>query len=101
MKIVGFNYRGLGNDPAVQDLLDLKRAEDPDVLFLCETKLDDKEMERFRWLLGLPNMTVKKAEGRSRGVAMFWKREVDVSLRSFGRRHIDVDIKGDDGGSGG
>ena len=27
---------------------------------------------------------------------MFWRREVDVTLRSFGRRHIDVDVKMED-----
>ena len=33
----------------------------------------------------------------TRGVAVFWRKEVDVTLRSFGRRHIDVDVRRDDG----
>jgi exonuclease III len=97
MIVVGYNCRGLGNGPAVRGLLSLKRKVDPDVLFLAETKLHEREMERFRWLLELPHMCVKNPEGRSRGVAMFWKRSVDVILRSFGRRHIDVDITREDG----
>jgi hypothetical protein len=40
--------------------LELKRVEDPDVLFLFETKLDDREMERFRWMLGLTFLVVVK-----------------------------------------
>lgn len=71
MKLIGWNYRGLGNGPAVQSLLDLGRTEDPDVLFLAETKLMEKELERFRWMLGLAHMTAWNPEGRSRGVALF------------------------------
>jgi hypothetical protein len=63
MQIVAQNCRGLGNGPAVNGLLDLQRKEDPDVLFLCETKLDQRRLEWFRWKLGMPNMTVKNCEG--------------------------------------
>lgn len=52
MKLVGWNSRELGNGPAVQGLLDLGRAEDPDVLFLAETKMTVSELEKFRWRLG-------------------------------------------------
>jgi exonuclease III len=76
----------------VNSLLELKRREDPDVLFLFETKLDGCEMERFRWMLELTSMWVVKPEGRSRGLAVFWRKELDLSLRSSGRRHIDFDV---------
>jgi hypothetical protein len=54
-------------------------------------------MEKFRWMLELPHMIVKNPEGRSRGIALFWKRSVNVSLRSVGRRHIDIDTTNGDG----
>jgi exonuclease III len=97
MIVAGWNGRGLGNDPAVRGLLNFKRKVNPDVLFLAETKLREREIEKFRWLLEMPHMCLKNPEGRSRGVAMLWKRSVQVSLRSFGRRHIDVDIRREDG----
>uniref|UniRef100_A0A453D5J8 Reverse transcriptase domain-containing protein n=1 Tax=Aegilops tauschii subsp. strangulata TaxID=200361 RepID=A0A453D5J8_AEGTS len=37
-------------------------------------------------------MNAWNPEGRSRGVALFWRRGVDVTLRSYGRRHVDVDV---------
>jgi exonuclease III len=92
MIVAGYNCRGLGNSPTVRGLLSFKRKVDPDVLFLAETKLHEREMEKFRWMLELPNMCVRNPEGRSRGIAMFWKRNVNVVLRSFGRRHVDVDV---------
>jgi exonuclease III len=47
MKVVSSNCRGLGNQPAVRGLHDLQKAEEPDLLFLCETKLTEEEMDRF------------------------------------------------------
>jgi exonuclease III len=47
MKIVSQNYPGLGNELAVQGLMDLHKAEEPDILFLLETKMLQKEMDRF------------------------------------------------------
>ncbi|XP_073355469.1 uncharacterized protein [Aegilops tauschii subsp. strangulata] len=93
MKIISWNCRGLGNGSAVRSLLELGRVEDPDVLFLSETRLYEKELEHLRWKLGLVNLLVWNPEGRSRGIALFWRRGVDVTLRSYGRRHMDVDVK--------
>ena len=97
MKIVSWNCRGLGNGPAVRSLLELGRTEEPDILFLCETRLKEKELGRFRWLLGLANMVAWKDEGSGRGVALFWRQGVDVTLRSYRRRHVDVDVTREDG----
>uniref|UniRef100_A0A453RSW6 Endonuclease/exonuclease/phosphatase domain-containing protein n=1 Tax=Aegilops tauschii subsp. strangulata TaxID=200361 RepID=A0A453RSW6_AEGTS len=98
MKIISWDCRGLGNGPAVQGLLEMGRLEDPDILFLAETKLIEGELERFRWSLGLANMIAWDPVGRSRGIVMFWRRGVDVTLRSYGRRHVDVDVEGEEGG---
>ena len=97
MRIVSWNCWGIGNGPAVRGLLDLKRVEDPDVVFLCETKLFEREMEQYRWKTGLVNMCVRNPEGRSRGLAILWKRGVNLILRSMGRRHIDADITDENG----
>jgi hypothetical protein len=32
----------------------------------------------------------KESDGRSGGLALFWKCEINLSLRSMGRMHIDV-----------
>ena len=39
MKLVAWNCPGLGNGPIICGLLNLQK-EDPDVLFLSETKMD-------------------------------------------------------------
>lgn len=67
MKLVGWNCRGMGNRPAVRGLLDLQKSEGMDVLFLSETKLDTRRMQRFRWMLGLTGMVVKDCVGKGGG----------------------------------
>jgi exonuclease III len=71
---------------------ELVKAEEADILFLSETKLIEKEMENFRWMLNMPNMIVIDCKGRSGGLALFWRNGVDVRLRWKGRYHIDVDV---------
>jgi hypothetical protein len=73
-------------------LLNLKKAEEPDILFLSETKMSEEEMDRFRWQLDMPHMIAVDCKGRSGGLALFWRRGVDVRLRWKGRYHIDVDV---------
>lgn len=64
MKIVACNCQGLGNRLVVQGLLEVQKVERADILFLPETKLDRRRMERFCWMLGLTNMVVKDSEGQ-------------------------------------
>jgi hypothetical protein len=47
MKIVSQNCPGLGNEPTMQGLMDLRKAEDPDILFLLKTKMLEREMDHF------------------------------------------------------
>jgi exonuclease III len=75
MKIVSQNYRGLGNQPAVNGVLQLQKAEDPDILFLCETKLKEKEIEYMGWRLNMVNMIVQDIAMDGVVVSLFSGRE--------------------------
>ncbi|KAK1619807.1 hypothetical protein QYE76_025324 [Lolium multiflorum] len=98
MKAIAYNCRGLGNQPAVQGLLELQKAEDLDILFLSETKLDRERMKRIKVLLGMPNMEAKDCEGRSGGLALLWKKDVIVKVNpGTSRYHIDAEVTGADG----
>lgn len=95
MKIIAWSCRGLGNHPTVRSLLELQKTEQADMLFLSETKLDKRRMERFKWLLGLGNMVVRNCVGKGGGggIAVLWRRGgVYVALRNFSDNHIDMDV---------
>ncbi|CAD6258122.1 unnamed protein product [Miscanthus lutarioriparius] len=93
MKIIVWNCRGLGNGAAVQNLLNLQKEEDPDIMFLSETKMVENRIKGFRWKLGLTNMVAKDCVGSSGGLAIFWRKEVDVHVRMISNRYIDADVK--------
>ena len=75
MKLITWNYRGLGNGPTIKGLLDVQKREDPDVLFLSETRMVRDRLEGLRWKLGMPHMVAKDCCGKGGGLALFWKRE--------------------------
>jgi len=97
MKLIAWNYRGLGNGPTIRSLLNLQKEEDPDILFLSETKMDSRRMEGLRWKLGMTNLVVKDCKGKGGGLAIFWKKEIDLHLRGVSRFYIDADVVEKDG----
>jgi exonuclease III len=83
----------MGNGPAVRGLLELQKREDPDVLFLSETKMRKEKLEGLRWKLGMPNMMVKECDGLSGGLAIFWKNTINLRVLPFmSKYHIDTEI---------
>jgi exonuclease III len=97
MKIAGWNGRGMGNGPTIRGLLDLQKREDPDVLFLSETKMKGRQLEWLRWKLGLTNLVAMDAEGQSGGLALFWRKSVNLKAGLKSKYHIDAEITEGDG----
>lgn len=93
MKILVWNCRGLGSPRAVRALLDIQKREKPDVLFLSETHLDNAKAEKVRKKLGYDQHVVHESDGRSGGLLMFWKDEVEVVCSAITENYIDVLIK--------
>ena len=75
----------------------LQKEEDPDIIFLSETKPDRGRMSKFRDKLGLYHMEVKNNVGMSSGLALFTRRGINVTVRWMGRMHIDAIVEGEDG----
>ena len=90
MKIGRWNGRGLGNGLAICSLVELQKEEDPDMLFLSETKMVRARLEWLRWKMGMTNMIVKDCEGQSGGLALFWHEACLVDILGKDARFIDA-----------
>jgi hypothetical protein len=100
MKLLSLNCQGCGGLAAVQELHILVEDLGPKVVFLCETKLVEERAQRLGFSLGFPNIQVVRPEGRSGGLALFWRRSVTVMLQSKSKSHIDVTLMIDSLGGG-
>ena len=66
-------------------------------MFLSETKLRKWSMERKKMSIGFANGLVIPSHGRSGGLALLWRKEVNVDVQSFSDRHIDAIVTEDRG----
>jgi exonuclease III len=100
MKILSWNCRGLGNPRTVRDLCRLVKEKRPTMVFLMETILKKKKMERIRCKMGFDNMLVVDCIGKSGGLALLWKIDEGVEIQNYSCRHINAIVRSKpDGGS--
>ncbi|XP_021836918.2 uncharacterized protein [Spinacia oleracea] len=91
MKILSWNCQGLGNPWTVKSLRDWCWRERPNVVFLMETMIDSKSLERVRNICGFSEGICLSSAGNSGGIG-FWWRDINVSTSSFSSHHFSADI---------
>lgn len=70
MKLLGWNYRGIGNALTVRALkAQIKRVK-PDLIFLSKTKSLTSRMNFVRNAIRFDNMLVVKANGKAGGLCV-------------------------------
>jgi hypothetical protein len=84
------NCRGSRKVATVQELGLLIKTWKSALVFLMETRLSEERIGALMKSLGFPNGEVVAANGLSGGLALFWRRDIIVSLQSKSRSHIDV-----------
>jgi exonuclease III len=93
MIAISWNCRGLGNPQTVRDLRRMVKAKRPCLVFLMETKLKQRKMEKIRCLLGFQNLFAVDSIGRSGGLALLWKEEAGLEIQNYSCRHIQAAVK--------
>lgn len=89
MRMLIWNVRGLGNLRAVRNLKHEVQKWFPQVMFLSETKCSDICVDLVKRSLGFDIHFAVNSNRHSGGLALFWKKEIDISVRSFSPGHID------------
>ena len=90
MSTLAWNCRGLGNRRTVRALEKVVSSEDPNFIFLMETKLVVTKMDGIKEGLNRSQGLVVLSKGWSGGLALLWKKELKVSVQTFSDNHIDA-----------
>jgi hypothetical protein len=69
------------------------KAKRPCLVFLMETKMKQRKMEKIRCLLGFQNLFAVDSIGRSGGLALLWKEEAGLEIQNYSYRHIQAAVK--------
>ena len=92
MSLLCWNCRGLGNPQTIQELGDLVRAQDPAVVFLAETWLDEARLTNLRDKMGFGDTFGVSRVTRGGGLALFWKKDVQLSVENSSLNYINAII---------
>lgn len=88
MKLLSWNPHGLANPWGIQTLEDLLRREEPNVVFLSETKVLATFFDLQKFKFGSPNCFDVSYVEQSGGIALLWKREVEMEILKFSSSFI-------------
>ena len=90
MRALGWNCRGLGTPRLVNALHEIVRQWDPNFVFLSETKLKKKAMERAKRKVGFVYGLVVPKLDKSGGLAMLWKENINLEIMGYAGNFIDA-----------
>ncbi|XP_026410582.1 uncharacterized protein LOC113305796 [Papaver somniferum] len=93
MKIISWNVCGFGNKDARNHLNMLIKTQNPDIIFLCETKNQSKRMSYLLKRFKYPNITLLDSIGLSGGLCILWKDGIDLQIIDAQMNMINCTVK--------
>lgn len=92
MKTLIWNCRGLGNPGTVQGLSRYVTLNNPDLVFISETRLRRHKVDSLRRRLNMEGALDVARSENCVGLLLMWKDTLQVNLLSFSNSHIDVEV---------
>ena len=92
MNSLCWNCWGIGNPLTVFALHDYVKRWNPKLVFLLETRLKNKHIEKVKYRLGFSNGVIVPRRGRSGGLALLWSSDMNLEVKSYSNFHIDAII---------
>ncbi|KAG8493180.1 hypothetical protein CXB51_010593 [Gossypium anomalum] len=89
MKILCWSCRGIGNLTTIRELRKLFVANDPDIIFICETKTHTNKLASICSKCRMDGCLVVNAICKSGGLAMMWDEGIKVEIKNYSNNHID------------
>lgn len=90
MKILSWNIRGLGNLRPFRALIQMLKNKDLDIVFIIKTKLSKNQLEFFHFKSKMTGCFRVDCVDLWGGLALLWKPNIQVSVKSFLSGHIGI-----------
>lgn len=97
VKILSWNYWGLGNPRIVLKIGRLVQEKKLAIVFLMETKIENKQVVRIKLKLGLLNGLAIYLIGNQGGFSLLWRHDIDLEIMNFMQHHVHSKISNDGG----
>ena len=83
MRTLCWNCRGIGDPATVHELRALVEDCAPSVLCIVETQIAKNQVEGLAVSLGFQSSFAVASSGRSGGLCIFWKADVNLAIKNF------------------
>ena len=68
------------------------KAQNLDVIFLCETKATKDHMKKLACSIGFLEYVIVGAQGQASGICLLWSNDLDVSVVEFDSRIVAISV---------
>lgn len=94
MIYLSWNCQGLESPQTIHHLKDLVKGSHPTVVFLMETKQGETHCEKVRRAVSMDFASYVQPPGTSGGLALWWTKEVAVTIHGQDKNFMDTTITG-------
>ena len=92
-----WNYRGLGNQLAVQEFVELVKAKTPSVAFLTKTLVEVARLNYVKDRIRFDKKFFVQRINKGGGLVLFWKDDINIDVESSSLNYIDVTVNKNSG----
>ncbi|KAF9589899.1 hypothetical protein IFM89_029262 [Coptis chinensis] len=92
MKTISWNCRGCGGQSTIRQIKNLISKENPDIIFLSETKSKSQHMQYLSNILNYPFFFSIPAINSAGGLCLMWKAGLHVNILNSSLNHITTSI---------
>ncbi|XP_026377886.1 uncharacterized protein LOC113272227 [Papaver somniferum] len=90
--MISWNCQGIGKLETKNSLLDILDKDNPNILFLSETKQQHKEMENIMKQVNVQNYFLVTPRGIAGDLCLIWKTNVKLQIEDFAFNHINASV---------
>ena len=85
---------GLEHLRTVEVLEKAVNKEEPNIVFLMETKSNREWMEQVKERCKMKHRLIVPSDGSKGGLAMLWREGIKVEVKTYSQDHIDAWVEG-------